>query len=117
MAQPVFDFFRPVVHPLSVPYQPSSETSKAAAEKARAFVGEQGERVLAWLRSREAHGGTQKEAHEGTGIERPSLAARFNALEHVGDIRKTTEKRGGCYVYRVSSGDADRRNCQPSRAT
>ncbi len=86
---------------LPTPYQRSSDTSKAAAKKARDFVGKQGADVLAWMRSRGEFGGTQKECHTATGIERPSLCARFNALEGVHAILKTGDRRGCCVVYRT----------------
>lgn len=94
--QPEFDFSA-----LSVPYQHGSETSKAAAERARAFVGEQGATVLAWLRQRGDKGSTQKETASVLGIGRPSLCARFRALEQVHAILKTSERRGNCVVYRA----------------
>ncbi len=86
---------------MGIPYQHGSDTSKAAAERAKSFVGKQGADVLAWIRSRGEHGGTQKECRAATGIERPSLCARFRALEQVHAILKTGDRRGGCVVYTV----------------
>ena len=84
---------------LSTPYQASSETSKAAADRAKDFVGEQGAVVLSFILTRGLKGATQKEAHAALGIGRPSLCARFRALEQTKQIEKTAERRGGCVVY------------------
>lgn len=46
---------------LTTPFQPSSDTSKAAAKKAQAFVGQQGETVLQAIRAAGERGLTQKE--------------------------------------------------------
>lgn len=102
MDQPALNFDRPRMTPVvrSAPYQPGSDTSKDAAERARAFVGQQGDRVLAWIRSVGEHGATQKEAAQALKIGRPSLCARFRALEQLKAITKTTARRGGCVVYR-----------------
>ena len=81
------------------PFAAGSESSYEAALHAKAFVSEQGVTVFRWLRTRGDHGGTQKEAHVALGIERPSLCARFKALEDVGAIRKTDQRRGGCSAY------------------
>lgn len=86
---------------LSTPYARSSQTSKAAAERARDFVGPQGDRVMTWVAARGLQGATQKEAAAVLNIGRPSLAARFRALEQAGDILKTEERRGHCAVYRA----------------
>lgn len=84
---------------LSTPFQRSSETSKAAAVKAQAFVGQQGETVLAAIKERGELGMTQKECKAVTGIDRPSLCARYRALEQCKLIVKTDRKRDGCAVY------------------
>lgn len=89
---------------LAVPYQRGSDTSLAAAERARSFVGEQGETVLAWIQKCGERGTTQKEAAFHLGFGRPSLCARFRALEQVHAILKTAERRGGCVVYRAMAG-------------
>jgi hypothetical protein len=84
------------------PYQGGSETSHAAAVKAADFVGEQGEKVLAWVQQRGAYGATQKEAAEDLFKDRgkrPSMCARFRALELRGDLVNTRAKRDGCAVY------------------
>lgn len=90
-----FDFEFPT------PYQRGSDTSRDAAIRAQAFVGEQGATVYAWIASQGAHGGTQKEAERALGIGRPSLCARFRALELTSAILKTGERRGSCVVYRA----------------
>ncbi len=106
MQQPDLDFtavHRKPVQALSTPYQRGSDTSKAAALKARDFVGKQGAQVLALIRCHGELGSTQKEAEAVLHIGRPSLCARFRALEQTKAIVKTTERRGGCVVYRVES--------------
>ncbi len=86
---------------LSTPYQRGSDTSRDAALRAQSFVGEQGETVFAWICLQGVNGATQKEAAAALGIGRPSLCARFRALEQVHAILKTGDRRGGCVVYRV----------------
>ncbi len=88
-----------------VPYQSGSETSREAASRVKDFVGEQGERVLTWLRERGTHGATQREAAEELFLDpgkRPSMCARFRALELRGDLINTRAKRNGCAVYVVA---------------
>lgn len=85
------------------PYAGGSETSYEAALRARQFVSEQGLRVFQWLKRRGT--GTQREAERELHIARPSLCARFKALEDVGAIRKTSVKRDGCTAYQVTSVD------------
>ena len=83
-----------------LPYARESDTSLEAAEQARAFVGPQGLTVLAWLVSRGAYGGTQREAAAALGIGRPSICARVHALEQTGQVVKVEGvRRGGCAVY------------------
>lgn len=83
-----------------LPYQSGSDTSHDAAVRARDYVGKQGADVLAWIGTRGRYGATQKEAEAALGIGRPSLCARFRALEQAGELeKKTTERRGGCAVY------------------
>ena len=84
-----------------VPFAPGSDTSYEAALRAAPFVAEQGVKVYRWLRTRGASGGTQKEAAFALSLERPSLCARFKALEQHTAIEKTPGRRGGCAVYRV----------------
>jgi hypothetical protein len=93
----------PYLHPTSyeLPFQSGSDTSRDAARKAQRFVSRQGWEVLAWFRDRGEVGGTQREASQALGIERSSMCARCNALEKVGNLVKTTERRGGCAVYTV----------------
>lgn len=83
------------------PFAAGSSTSYEAALKARAFVSEQGIKVLHWLQQRGEWGGTMKEAEHSLEIGRPSCCARFKALEDAGAIEKTSTKRAGCAVYRV----------------
>lgn len=84
-----------------VPYARDSETSKAAAERAKSFVGEQGERVYRWFVQQGVEGGTQKQVSAALGIGRPSIAARVNALEREGRLIKTARRVDGCATYRV----------------
>jgi DNA-binding IclR family transcriptional regulator len=65
------------------------------------FVGPQGIAVLAWFHQRGERGGTQREVSEALGITRASVAARVHALEKVGNLRKTKERKAGCFVYRA----------------
>jgi hypothetical protein len=95
----LFDNLQPSrVQPMP-PHARHSATSHDAAIKARRFIGEQGERVLAWFKSRGLQGGTQIEASAALGIGRPSMCARVNALEHRGDLTKTDARRGNAAVY------------------
>jgi hypothetical protein len=82
-----------------LPYASESDTSRDAAVKAQRFVAKQGIEVLGWFMQCGERGGTQKECHMETGIERSSICARVNALEKVGNLVKTEERRGGCAVY------------------
>lgn len=91
-----------------VPYAPGSATSKAAAEKARGFIGEQGERVAAWFEAQGVHGATQKQASEALHIGRASMCARVNALERDGRLVKTARRFEGCAVYRVTEKESSR---------
>lgn len=83
-----------------LPYAPQSDTSRDAATRAQKFVGKQGIEVLAWFQGRGGHGGTQKEASQALDIDRASICARVNALEKVGNLVKTSQRRDGCAVYR-----------------
>lgn len=85
--------------PTSTPYQIGSDTSKDAAKKAQDFVCEQGWKVYGWLQKQGERGGTQKEAAGKLGLGRPSLCARFRALEQGKWIVKTEHRRAGCAVY------------------
>lgn len=84
-----------------LPFQSGSDTSRDAAVKAQKFVGRQGIEVLAWFVERGARGGTQREASQQLMIARASMAARVHALEKVGNLVKTAERRDGCAVYVV----------------
>ena len=96
MTQP--DLFTVTRQPRA-PYQHTSQTSKDAAERARAFIGQQGATVLRWF---VLHGpATQKEASAQLGIGRASICARVNALEQAGQLEKGSLRREGCAVYRV----------------
>jgi DNA-binding MarR family transcriptional regulator len=86
------------------PALPFSEptTSREAAVAAQDFAASQRSRVLAWLRDRWSHGGTQKEAAEALDIARQSVCPRFDELEKSGDIiRSVSERRLRCRVYFV----------------
>lgn len=105
MDLPLFDL--PDVPPrLSTPYAKGSDTSKAAAERAKDFVGPQGARVLTYVVSRGERGATQREASTALRICRQSMAARFRALEERRQIQKTDARREGCVVYTATAGTA-----------
>ena len=78
-----------------------SDTSRDAALRALQFCGQQGLDVLAWFRARGDRGGSQIEASAALGIARASMCARVRALEQAGELVKTTERRGGCAVYKA----------------
>lgn len=82
-------------------WQPGSDTSKAAAQRAERFADSQRARVYAWLVMQGTHGGTQEEVSIAVGIKRQSLCPRFRELERAGQIEKGAESRGGGHVYRV----------------
>lgn len=84
------------------PYQPSSDTSRDAADRAKAFAGTQAATVYRCVRNYRwwiGYGMTQREIAEVTDLQRSSVAARCNALEKAGLIRKTGARRDGCAVY------------------
>lgn len=83
-----------------LPFQSSSDTSRDAVDRARDFVGRQGQLVLDWIRDQGSIGATQKETSAALAIDRASICARVHALEKRGDLVKTTERRDGCCVYR-----------------
>jgi predicted XRE-type DNA-binding protein len=97
MSLPLFDQPAPAV---TVPYQRSSATSKEAARRARAFIGQQGETVAHWFQARGLSGATQKQCSAALGISRASVCARVNALERAGRLVKTARRIDGCAVYR-----------------
>lgn len=85
-----------------LPFQSGSDTSRAAAERAQKFVGQQGADVLRWFLERGARGGTQKEVAAALSLGRPSVCARVHALEQCGWlIKSVSERRSGCSVYFV----------------
>lgn len=93
----------PYLEPASyeLPFQGASDTSRAAAVKARDFVGRQGMIVLRWFAARGQQGGTQAEASTALGIGRPSICARVRALEQRGELVKTDRRHGGCAIYTI----------------
>lgn len=94
--QPSLFTHRPVHR---TPYQPTSETSKAAAVTARTVAGQQAEQVYAYVLGCGARGASQKEICAGLFLGRPSVAARVNALWRAGRLVKTTVRRQACAVY------------------
>lgn len=82
-----------------LPFQSGSETSHDAAVAARAFVGQQGARVYAFIVACGVFGATQREIADRLNIGRPSVCARVRALEQCRDVRKTERRRDGCAVY------------------
>jgi DNA-binding MarR family transcriptional regulator len=83
------------------PYQPSSDTSRDAADRAKAFAGTQASAVYQCVKRHSAggYGATQREIAIAISLQRSSVAARCNALEKAGLIRKTGARRDGCAVY------------------
>lgn len=81
----------------SLPFASGSDTSRDAAIAARKFVGQQGRTVLAWFQS--VQDGTQRECSEALNISRASMAARVNALETLGQLRRTDRRRAACTCY------------------
>lgn len=84
-----------------LPFQSSSDTSRDAALAAQKFVGQQGQTVLAWFQSVED--GTQRECSTALNISRASMAARVNALETLGQLRRTDRRRDACACYEAVS--------------
>jgi hypothetical protein len=82
-----------------LPFASGSDTSEAAALRAKRFCGPQGLEVLAWFVARNGWGGTQRECATALHIGRPSICARVHALEKAGSLRKTALRRGGCAIY------------------
>lgn len=83
-----------------LPFASGSDTSEAAARRAERFVGPQGVTVWTWLQQQGPRGGTQREASTALGVGRPSICARFHALEQRGEIRKLAgTTRAHCAVY------------------
>jgi len=87
--------------PVTAPYQQGSATSKAAADRAKTFIGKQGEQVYQWFVEQDAIGGTQREAADALGLGRQSVAPRVNALWRAGRLVKLLTRRDGCAIYRV----------------
>jgi hypothetical protein len=58
--------------------------------------------VLAYILGCGARGSTQKEAADGLFLGRPSICARFHALEQAGRIVKLAETRDRCAVYQCA---------------
>ena len=86
-----------------LPFASGSDTSEAAAVKAKSFVGRQGRDVLGFIQASGSGGVTQREASIGLEIGRPSIAARFHALERQGLIRKVIGvRRDGCNAYEAT---------------
>lgn len=86
-----------------LPFQSGSDTSREAALAAKQFVGQQGVAVLKAIADCGPAGATQKEISAALGIGRPSICARFNALEQSWRIVKTAHRRNGCAVYRIAA--------------
>ena len=85
-----------------IAFAAGSDTSYEAGIRAHQFVQAQGIAVYRWVKSRGAYGSTQKEAEAALHMGRPSLCARFKALEEVQAIRKTEQRRAGCTAYVVT---------------
>lgn len=101
MTQPSLLDLTPVPVRRLPPFQRGSATSKAAAERARSFVGPQGERLYAHYVACGTFGCTDAEAELSIPMKRQSVIPRRRALEQAGRVRKTDVKRGKCAVYQV----------------
>lgn len=80
-------------------HQPSSATSRAAADAIAEYAPTQRERYWRWLASCGACGATDKEAARSTGIEVWSVCGRRNELVRLGRVQKTAEVRGRAHVW------------------
>jgi len=76
----------------------ASDTSREAAERARAFHLNQSGKVLWWFQQH-PQGATQAEASAALGIARASMAARVHALTARGELIRTSRRREGCAIY------------------
>jgi hypothetical protein len=87
------------------PYQPSSETSKEAAQKIEPARRSMRREVYVTILRFPISGFTRKELEGITGLLTQTLCARLNELEKANRIRKAIDlsgnivKRGGCAVY------------------
>lgn len=88
------DFFemQMISEPLTLAYQRTSRTSRAAAVAAQPNAGAQRARVLAWLR-KQPDGGTMQEVAIGLGALIQSMCPRFDELRKLGEIRDTGKTR------------------------
>ena len=85
----------------SVPYQPGSDTSKAAAEAIAPYVGPQGERLYQHILRCGPCGSTDAEASVSIPMLRQSICARRNALMRAGRVKDSGQRRCGGAVWIV----------------
>lgn len=84
-----------------LPFQSGSDTSHDAAIRAELFAQPQCRKYLDWLIACGPTGGTDKEAHRGTGIARASICCRRMELKAQGLIADAGLRREGCTAWRV----------------
>ena len=77
---------------LPLPPAPHNGTPTSAEAASRAPVNPQAQKILRYLKGKGSYGCTQDEASEYLGILRSACAARFNALEEAGYIKKDGER-------------------------
>ena len=79
--------------PPSLPYAKGSETSKAAAEKARPRSGTQRDRIYVHILVSGDHGSTDEEGQEATGISPNAYRPRRGELAERGLIHRNGQTR------------------------
>lgn len=85
---PLFDdLYRPTVEPITVPFQPSSETSRAGAKRVEKIAGRQCQELAEAYRIKGPM--TDHEAAEWLGWERTTVIPRRHQLIHAGQVEKT----------------------------
>lgn len=75
------------------PFQPSSDTSRAAAVAIQPHVAPMQKRVLDFLEERGIVGGTQEEIHFATGMRISSICGRVSELRELGKVCDSGERR------------------------
>ena len=83
------------------PYQPGSDTSKAAAEAITPYSGPQGERLYDHILRCGECGCTDAEASVSIPMLRQSICARRNALMRAGRVRDSGRRRDRGVVWEV----------------
>ena len=89
----------PRLNRMSLPYAVGSDTSKAAADKARWSAGAVGEQIYQHIMRCGPCGATDKEIERVLGIQRATICARRKGL--AGRIQDSGQRRDGCAVWTV----------------